>query len=116
MIQLTPQHKIFICLEPIDFRKGIDGIASICKNQMDIDPFSGIVCAFTNKRRIMVRLLIYDGTGFWLCSKRFSEGKLKWWPATSEQAELVTPIQLQIILQQSDPRLVKLKSNWRKLE
>ena len=116
MINITPQHKIFICLKPVDFRKGIDGMIGICRHQLLIDPMSGVICAFTNKRKIMVRLLVYDGTGFWLSVKRFSEGKLKWWPNTQAQAKVLKPIELQIILQQSDPRQVKIKPNWQDLD
>jgi len=115
LLQLTPQHRIFICTEPVDFRKGIDALVSYCKYQKSIDPMSGIICAFTNKRQIMVRLLVYDGTGFWLCAKRFSEGKLKWWPKSQTEANLLTPIKLQIILSQGDPRQTKFQPNWRDL-
>jgi transposase len=116
MINLTPQHRIFICTEVVDFRKGIDGMAGFCKNILNIDPYSGAVFAFANRRKEQVRLLIYDGNGFWLCRKRFSEGKLKWWPQNHSEAEALTPMQLQIILQQSDPRAVKLRPNWRELQ
>lgn len=115
MINLTPQHRIFICVEAVDFRKGIDGMAGYCKNILNLDPYSGAVFAFTNKRRILVRLLIYDGNGFWLCNKRFSDGKLKWWPQNHLEAGTLTPMQLQIILQQSDPRSVKFPEKWREI-
>jgi transposase len=115
MIQLTPQHRIFICIKPIDFRKGIDGMVAVCKNLLHADPYSGAIFAFTNRARIFVRLLVYDGNGFWLCHKRFSSGKLQWWPVTQQQATDITYGQLHLILQQSDPTQVKFKPNWRNL-
>ena len=116
MIQIAPHHKIFICVKPIDFRKGLDGMASVCKTFMHQDPFCGAVFAFTNRTKIFIRLLIYDGNGFWLCHKRFSEGKLKWWPATQAQADTINSTQLQIILQQGDPRQVRFKQSWRAVD
>lgn len=116
MIQIVPHHKIFICVKPIDFRKGLDGMASVCKTLMHKDPFCGAVFAFSNRTKIFVRLLIYDGNGFWLCHKRFSEGKLKWWPATQKQADTINSTQLQIILQQGDPRQVKFRPSWRAVD
>ena len=116
MIQITPQHQIFICTKPIDFRKGLDGMAAVCKQVLQADPFCGAIFAFTNRSRIFVRLLIYDGNGFWLCHKRFSEGKLKWWPATQAQADTINSTQLQIMLQQGDPSRVKFKRSWRAVD
>jgi transposase len=116
MIQITPQHQILICVKAIDFRKGLDGMAAVCKNILKSDPFCGAIFAFTNRSRIFVRLLIYDGNGFWLCHKRFSEGALKWWPQTQAEANAITSVQLHIILQQGDPRQVKLKPSWRRVD
>ena len=80
MIQLTPQSRILLAVEPIDFRKGIDGIASICVNEFKKDPSSGTLFVFINKSKTQVRILFYDGSGFWLMSKRLSQGKYPWWP------------------------------------
>ena len=75
MIQLTPQSKILLATEPIDFRKGIDGIAAICSNEFKKDPSSGTLFVFINRARTQVRVLFYDGTGYWLMSKRLSQGR-----------------------------------------
>ena len=82
MIQLTPQHSIFILIDPIYFRKGIDGMVTVCKNLLHADPYLGDVFAFTNRARIFVHLLVYDGNGFWPCHKNSSTGRLQWWQAT----------------------------------
>ena len=80
MIQLTPQSNILVATQPVDFRKGIDGLASICKHVFEYDPFSGTVFVFRNRRRTAIKILTYDGQGFWLCQKRLSSGSLTWWP------------------------------------
>jgi transposase len=84
MIQISPQMRILACLEPVDFRKGIDGLSRICRQVLDADPFSGTLFVFCNRSRTALRVLCYDGNGFWLCHKRFSSGRLRDWPEQSK--------------------------------
>jgi transposase len=70
--------RILAAIEPVDFRKGIDGLAAVCKQKLQKDPFSGVMFVFVNKSRQALRLLVYDGQGFWLCHKRLSSGRLRW--------------------------------------
>jgi transposase len=51
MIQVTPQMRILVAVEPADFRKGIDGLARVCRDALSSDPFSGGVFVFCNKSR-----------------------------------------------------------------
>ena len=80
MIQITPHMRIRVAVEPADFRKGIDGLVRLCKETLQQDPFSGSVFVFRNRRRTALKVLIYDGQGFWLCYKRLSSGRFRWWP------------------------------------
>jgi len=116
MIQITPHHTILLAIQPIDFRKGLDGLAGLCKNVLQQDPFSGVVFVFTNKRRTSVKLIVYDGQGFWLIMKRFSEGKLKWWPNEQTVAFECAATELHILLQQGTPLNVHLQKDWRRLK
>ena len=81
MIQVTPQMRILLAVQPADFRKGIDGLAQVCRQVLKKDPFSGYVFIFRNKRATAIKVLMYDGQGFWLCQKRLSKGRFNWWPA-----------------------------------
>ncbi|HIG0326667.1 TPA: IS66 family insertion sequence element accessory protein TnpB [Legionella pneumophila] len=81
MLQLTPQHRLLLAVEPVDFRKGIDGLKAICRQKLNDNPFNGTVFVFSNRARTSVKLLVYDAMGFWLCQKRFSKGRLAWWPS-----------------------------------
>jgi transposase len=67
MITLTPQMRIWVAVEAIDFRNGIDGLAGLCRNQFQKDPLSGSVFVFRNRRGTSLKMLVYDGQGFWLC-------------------------------------------------
>jgi len=77
MIQISPQMRILACTKPVDFRKGIDGLAHICRQVLEADPFSGTIFVFFNRRKTALKLLCYDGQGFWLCQKRLSSGRFK---------------------------------------
>jgi len=60
MIQITPHMRILAAVEPVDFRKGIDSLAQLCRSRLASDPFSGTVFVFMNRRRSALRLLVYD--------------------------------------------------------
>lgn len=110
MIQLSPSTRIFVCSSCIDFRKGIDGLASICRNILDQDPLSGALFIFRSKNRTTIRLLTYDGQGFWLCTKRLSKGTFKWWPDSAIDAR-----QLQTLLWNGNPLLAQFSADWKKI-
>ncbi|MFH1157058.1 MAG: IS66 family insertion sequence element accessory protein TnpB, partial [Pseudomonadota bacterium] len=78
MIQITPHMNILVAIAPVDFRKGIDGLAALCRHYLNVDPFSGTLFVFTNKSRKALRIVSYDGQGFWMCHKRLSTGRFKW--------------------------------------
>ncbi|MBW2161816.1 MAG: IS66 family insertion sequence element accessory protein TnpB [Deltaproteobacteria bacterium] len=59
MIQITPQMRVVVAVEPADFRKGIDGLARLCKEVLHHDPFRGWVFVFRNRRATAVKILVY---------------------------------------------------------
>jgi transposase len=63
MIQITPQMRILVAIQPADFRRGIDGLARICKDALADDPCSGAVFVFRNRRATAIKALVYDGIG-----------------------------------------------------
>ena len=69
MIALTPHMRILVAVEPIDFRSGIDALAQACRRRLELDPFSGALFVFGNRGRTAIKILVYDGQGFWLCCK-----------------------------------------------
>jgi len=66
--QLTPHSRIFLALEPIDGRKGIDGLAAVCRQALGDNPLDGAVYVFRTRTGTTLKLLTYDGQGVWLCT------------------------------------------------
>jgi len=116
MLSITPQMRILVAVEPADFRKGIDGLAGVCRNVLRQDPFSGCVFVFRNRRGTAIKCLIYDGQGFWLCQKRLSKGRFQWWPESAAEAvRELDARDLQLVLWNGDPSRGAMKPLWRGL-
>jgi len=113
MLQITPQHRLLLAIEPIDFRKGICGIKALCLQKLSCDPFSGTIFAFTNRSHTSVKLLVYDASGFWLCQKRFSKGKLAWWPKNNSHVVTLRASELYVLLAQGNPMKAAIPEDWR---
>ena len=91
MIQITPHMKILVAVEPVDFRRGLDGLAAVCRQALKADPLSGALFVFTSRRRHAINCLVYDGQGFWLCQKRLSKGKFTGWPKADGASDFLIP-------------------------
>ena len=116
MIQITPQMRVLVAVEAADFRCGIDGLAQLCRAALQADPFTGTVFAFRNRGRTAIKLLVYDGQGFWLCHKRLSKGRFRWWPAGGTEAACgVQAHELQVLLCAGDPSATHAPPAWRRV-
>lgn len=114
MIAVTPQMRILVAVDPVDFRLGIDGLAQICRQRLKAEPFSGCVFVFSNRRRTSIRVLAFDGQGMWLCHKRLSQGRFTWWP----KGEISSPLaahELQVLLWNGDPTDSKVAPMWKRI-
>lgn len=117
MIQITPHMKILLAVEPADFRKGIDGLAGLCKRVLQSDPFGGTVFIFRNRKGTSIKILTYDGQGFWLCQKRLSAGRFRWWPdKLNEKTKLLAAHELQQLLWNGNPQTSTVGEMWKKIE
>jgi transposase len=114
MIQIAPQMRIMVAVEPVDFRKGIDGLAWVCKEVLRHDPFGGWVFVFRNRPATALKILVYDGQGFWLCHKRLSSGRFRWWPTSKTvTAKTLAAHQLQVLLSAGNPEAIQAAAVWR---
>jgi transposase len=116
MIPITPQMRILVAIEPADFRAGIDGLARLCKDKLRADAFSGSVFVFRNRRATAIKVLVYDGQGFWLCHKRLSSGQFRWWPTRAKQAVgSMEAYQLQMLLWAGNFEAAEAAPVWRRV-
>ena len=116
MIQITPQMRILLAIEPADFRKGIDGLARLCRTALKSDPFSGAVFVFRNKKATALKILVYDGQGFWLFQKRLSKGRFGWWPQDTDAASSQLDVhELQLLIWNGNPAGVTIAPLWKKI-
>lgn len=115
MIQVTPQMRILVAIDAMDFRKGIDGMAQLCRAALRSDPFDGTVFVFRNRKRTAIKLLVYDGRGFWLCHKRLSTGRLRWWPDDNSAGCELEAHQLMVLLAGGDPDGASGSPVWREV-
>jgi hypothetical protein len=118
MIQITPQMRIPVAVEPVDFRKGIDGLVRLCRDTLRRDPFSGCVFVFRNRRATAIKVLVYDGQGYWLCQKRLSEGRFRWWPSAvpgNDTGRNLAAHQLQVLLSAGNPERTQAAPDWQRV-
>ena len=113
MLQLTPQMRILVAVEPVDGRKGIDGLAQVCREKLAEDPFSGAIFIFRNRSGTSIRLLVFDGRGFWLAQKRLSQGRFKSWPQGDRAEYILEPHQVHVLLAAGNPEQAQGAPIWR---
>jgi transposase len=117
MIQITPHMRILVAIEPVDFRRGIDGLAAVCRQALASEPMSGALFVFCSRRRHAIKCLTYDGQGFWLLQKRLSNGRFSAWPKAGEGGALrLDAHQLQVLLWNGDPTQTNTAPLWRPVE
>lgn len=113
MIQITPQMRVLVAVEAVDFRKGIDSLAQLCRDKLTADPFSGCVFVFRSRGATSIKILVYDGMGFWLATKRLSKGRFRWWPEGETSRELQAH-QAQLLFAAGNPDVASAPV-WRKV-
>lgn len=116
MIVVTPKHRIFLAIEPINFRKGIDGIAAFCHQHFLHDPMSGHYYMFRNKRKTSIKILYFDGQGYCLFQKRLSAGKFRQWPSCPDELVQLTSAQLHVLLFNGNPAEVVTEAPWKPID
>jgi transposase len=117
MIQITPQMRVLVAVEPVDFRAGIDGLARLCRSVLSADPFDGTVFVFRSRRGTAIKCLLYDGQGYWLAQKRLSFGKFRHWPSSADSASsALMAHEFQALLWGGDPSRAQAAPMWRRLD
>lgn len=84
MLYLTQETKILLAIQPVDFRKQLDGLIALCEQKLSQDTSTSQLFAFINRSRTMIRVLCYDNNGYWLATKRLSRGRYSAWPKAGD--------------------------------
>jgi len=90
--------EVHLCTAPIDFRKGIDGLATLVRGELGLDPFRVALFVFTNRSRNRVKILYWEKNGFCLWQKRLEKGRFHWLKADRTDVKAITGQQLNWLL------------------
>ena len=115
MIQITPHMRILVATQPVDFRKGIDALVRICYDLLEADPFSGTIFVFRNRPQTGLKILVYDGQGYWLCHKRLSKGRFTWWPNYGAKGSELKTFSMQVLMAAGNPEKAESAEQWKPL-
>jgi len=97
--------RVVVATKPVDFRKGMEGLAAVVREAMGSDPFCGTIYVFRAKRADRVKLIFWDGTGMVLVAKRLEDGKFRW-PGVQDTILRLSAAELQALLEGLDWRRV----------
>jgi transposase len=114
-LRVTVDGAYFLFCAAAQKRKGIDSLVRVCQEQLSEDPFSGCVFIFRSRRGTSIRLLSYDGQGYWLAQKRLSKGKFRWWPESSLPAKALEAYEAQLLMAAGDVSRVRAAPMWRRV-
>ena len=78
MIGLGSATRVYLAAGATDMRKGFDGLYGMARDRLGTDPLSGPLFVFCNGRRNRLKVLYWDGSGLWICSKRLEKGRFSW--------------------------------------
>ena len=108
MFGLTTATRVFAAANPIDMRKGFDGLFGLVRDSLAEDPLSGHLFLFTNRQQTRLKVLVFDGSGLWVCSKRLEKGHFAW-PVTQPGQSRLTlrPGEIALLLNGIDLTLAK---------
>ena len=112
MLSFPPTVKVFACREPVDMRKSFDGLCGCVQTLIGADPLSGHLFAFFNKRSTMVKILLWDRTGFCIWCKRLERGRFSIASLCDDSRALELP-ELMLILEGIDLTYAKRRKRFR---
>jgi len=104
-----------VATAPVDCRKGLDGLAAVCRRLLGDNPLSGALYVFRNRTGTILKILYYDGQGYWLGTKRLSQGHFTWWPTTQDVSSRLSARELAIVLWNGNPLQAGMADDWKKL-
>jgi len=107
--------KIYIAVEPVDMRKGFEGLYGLVRDQLGSDPLSGNLFLFSNRTRTRLKALTWDGSGLWVCAKRLEKGRFRGPDAEGRHSVTMRPEELAMLVNGLDVRQTRQRSGYGKM-
>jgi transposase len=111
MLNFSSKDCVFLCSGPVDFRKQINGLISLTRSIIKENPYSHNYFVFINRKKTAIKVLHFDGQGYWMHLKRLSKGKFKW-PNGDQSSIKLTPMELQVLMMNGDYQEASFESSW----
>src|SRR3954470_13261466 len=93
-------------------RKGFDGLYGLVRDRLGHDPLSGHLFLFANRDRTRLKVLVWDGSGLWVCAKRLEKGRFHWPAATEDRCLVMRPEELALLLNGLDLAEARPRKSW----
>ncbi len=120
MIAAGPATRVFLVSAATDMRKGFDGLAALVRTRLGEESLSGHLFAFANASRTRLKILFWDGSGLWVCSKRLERGRFHWPPPEGVDAKRpkirLSAAELSMLLGGLDFSRAQKRDWWRREE
>jgi transposase len=116
MIAAGPATRVFLAAGATDLRKSFDGLSDLVRHKLNEDPLSGHLFVFANRPRTRLKILVFDGTGTWICAKRLERGSFNWPKSGAEDAAVLRILssELTLLLNGIDLDKTRERKWWRK--
>jgi transposase len=108
--------RIYLGVDAVDMRKGFDGLFGLVRDRLGHDPLSGHLFLFSNRSRTRLKVLVWDGSGLWVCSKRLERGRFRWPDGRNSQTVLMRSEELTMLLNGLDITQAVPRKNWMRRE
>ena len=114
VLSLPTRLRVILAREATDMRRSFDGLCALIEHRFHRDPYAGDVFAFFNRRRNYVKLLLWDGNGFWLFAKRLEGGTFeRWQPASDDRTHVeIERAQLLMLLEGVDLKSAEFRRHF----
>lgn len=112
MFGLGPATRVYLGVEAVDMRKGFEGLYGLVRDQLGEDPMSGHLFLFTNRSRTRLKVLVWDGTGLWVCAKRLERGRFHWPSKATSASVTMRPEELAMLLNGLDVQQSEQRKKW----
>ena len=116
MFGLGPATRIYVAAEPVDMRKGFEGLYGLVRDHLGHDPLSGHLFLFTNRTHTRLKAIVWDGSGLWICAKRLERGRFRWPEAKEVRSVSMRPEELAMLINGMDLARALPRSNWHRRE